>query len=105
MKDQITKKQKVIDFAKKVYEKGDFNYHILAVVNNSLMLAKKLKADQEVVEISAYLHDITRSYNRENIHEFVKDNDHHITGAKEAVEILREIGMMRNLLRKLSIVS
>ncbi len=100
MENKTDKKQRVIDFAKKIHIKNEFNYHILPVVNNSILLAKKLKANEEVVEISAYLHDITNSMKREDVKEYVLKNDHHITGAKEAVRILREIGYDEEFIKK-----
>ena len=94
MDNPDNKKQKVIELAKKIHEKGDFNHHILSVVKNSVLLAKRLNADEEVVEVSAYLHDITRGYNTKD------DNDHHITGAREAARILKEIGYNPEFIKK-----
>ena len=53
--------KKIIEIAKNSYTEKDYNYHILPVVKNALLLAKKLNADLEVVEIAAYLHDIGRA--------------------------------------------
>ncbi len=51
-------------------------YHIIPVVNISKEMAKKMNADIQVVEIAAYLHDVTKILgDRKN---------HHISGAKYA---------------------
>lgn len=65
-----------------ICDTGRMEYHIIPVVQNSVKLARKLNADIEVVEIAAYLHDITR---------ILGDvENHHITGAKFAEEFLRK---------------
>lgn len=56
--------------------------HILQVLKYSKQLAPKLKANKEIVEIAALLHDIS------SIKEGQKD--HHINGAKEAERILKK---------------
>ena len=60
----------------------DWELHITAVVKYSKLLAKKLGADEEVCEISAWLHDIQKVKGN--------DKDHHIKGALIAAEILRK---------------
>lgn len=65
-----------------ICDDGRMKYHIIPVVNISLEMAEKLGADKEVVEISAYLHDVTRILGD-------KEN-HHITGAKYAREFLEK---------------
>src|SRR3990167_698446 len=62
--------------------------HIKGVVKYSLVLAEKLKADKEVVEIASWLHDygsVTGNY-----------KDYHITGAKKAEEILNQYHYPKN---------
>lgn len=75
--------------AKERYGARDFNYHILPVVKNALLLAEKLDADLEVVEAAAYLHDIGRAVEREG---FEAENEHHILGARKAKELLKDAG-------------
>ena len=65
-----------------ICDDGRMKYHIIPVVNISLEMAEKLGADKEVVEISAYLHDVMRILGD-------KEN-HHITGAKYAREFLEK---------------
>ncbi len=56
--------------------------HILPVVNYAKIMAKKLDADEEVVEIAAYLHDYA------NIIKTGNEKDHHVKGAELAFQIL-----------------
>lgn len=57
--------------------------HFVPVVNHSKILAEKKKANLEIVEIAAWLHDIGSIVNgREG---------HHITGVKIAEEKLKEL--------------
>jgi uncharacterized protein len=65
------------------YGYAPFKFHIELMVSIAKKLAKKYKADAEVVEISAWLHDIGSCiYGR---------SDHHITGAKIAEKKLKEL--------------
>jgi uncharacterized protein len=60
-----------------------FPFHFAPMVNYALILADKLNADKEIVEISGWLHDIgSIIYGRKN---------HHITSAKIAEEKLLEL--------------
>lgn len=57
-------------------------YHIEAVVKNGELLARKYGADQEVVMIAAWLHDIA------SVTDYNLYADHHIHGARMAYDIL-----------------
>ena len=57
--------------------------HIESVVKHSKELAKKLGADEEVCEISAWLHDIKKLKGE-------KEN-HHIHGSEETEKILKDL--------------
>ena len=59
-------------------------YHIRAVADNAAKLAKQFGADEEVVIIAAWLHDVA-SITDYNLYE-----EHHIHGAKMAKEILEK---------------
>ena len=61
-------------------------YHIVAVVKNAELLARKYGADMEVVTIAAWLHDIA-SVTDESLYEL-----HHIHGAEMAASLLKEYG-------------
>jgi uncharacterized protein len=91
--------KKIRRVAIKRYSQEDFNYHILPVVKNVLLLAKRLHADSEVVEAAAYLHDIGRTGAREN---FVRDNEHHISGAEETRELLKGFGCNEEFIEKVA---
>ncbi|MFH0845955.1 MAG: HD domain-containing protein [Patescibacteria group bacterium] len=62
-----------------------FNFHILPVVKHSLNLGKVLKADLEVLELAALLHDYAGILN------FEYYKDHHEHGARLAKDILMEL--------------
>jgi len=90
--------KKVKQIAKERYYKKDFDYHILPVVKNAMLLAKKLNADKEVVEVSAYLHDIGRTFKKKE--DFNPENEHHITGAREARNILKKLNYSEDFIKK-----
>ena len=69
-----------------------WNAHVNDVVKNSKLLAKKVNADKEIVEISAWLHDIKKIQGDRK--------DHHIKGAAEAVKILKEMGYPEEKIKK-----
>ena len=58
-----------------------FKGHFKAVLKYALMLAEKENADKEIVEISAWLHDISSIRG--------DYEDHHVKGAKIAEELLK----------------
>lgn len=60
-----------------------YDLHIVSVHKYAKKLAEKLKADLEIVEIAALLHDVGSILNGRK--------DHHITGAKIAEEKLKEL--------------
>lgn len=74
---------------------GDWQYHICSVLKNAKILAKKLKADEEIVEISALLHDYAGILNIELY------PDHHIHGAKLAKEILEKYNYPKEKIAKI----
>ena len=55
--------------------------HITLVVHYSKLLASKLGADEEVCEVAAWLHDISKLKGEKDMH--------HVTGAKYAEELLK----------------
>ena len=59
-------------------------YHIEAVVKNAQILAQKFGADEEIVIISAWLHDIA------SITDYSLYEMHHIHGANIAENILKQ---------------
>jgi len=65
---------------------GAWTHHILPVVKYAKLMAKKLDADEEVVEIAALLHDYASVKDRKLYEK------HHIHGAKLAEVILKKYG-------------
>ena len=63
---------------------GQFSLHIVPVHDYAVKLAGITGADMEVVELAAWLHDLTRIK--------IGPEDHHRTGAEEAVKILKGLG-------------
>ncbi|MDO8648118.1 MAG: HD domain-containing protein [Candidatus Diapherotrites archaeon] len=89
--------EKTRAFAKENHDSEGFKYHILPVVKNAMLLAKKLHADLEVVETAAFLHDIGVAA---KIAEFEVENDHHITGSEIAGEFLQKTGCKKEFIEK-----
>lgn len=68
------------------YGYGIWGHHILFVVKYGKLLAQKLEADPEIVEIAALLHDYA------SIKEESLTPEHHLHSAQEAEKILRSLG-------------
>ncbi len=62
---------------------GCWSYHMVSVIDYAVELADILRADKEIVEIAAVLHDYASVYDYELYEE------HHIHGARLAEELLR----------------
>jgi hypothetical protein len=75
------------DSPRNKYSASVWKYHLELVAKYSLALAKKLKADVEVAELSAYLHDYASLLNIKNAPQ------HHAVGAKLAGKILSQLGL------------
>lgn len=86
--------KQVILIVKKACESDDrWKYHIYPVVKYGKLLASKLKADKEIVELACWLHDLTR------IKGDVKN--HHMTSANEAGEILSGLDYNKEKIEKI----
>jgi len=69
-----------------------YEFHFIPVVRYSVVLARELGADEEVVELAGWLHDIgSIIYGRE---------EHHITSQEIAERKLREFGYPEDRIRK-----
>ncbi|MDD4901950.1 MAG: HD domain-containing protein [Patescibacteria group bacterium] len=75
------------DSPRNKYSASVWKYHLELVAKYGLALAKKLKADAEVVELAAYLHDYASLLNVKNAAQ------HHLAGANLAGNILRDLGL------------
>lgn len=78
-------KQKLLKRTESSKEKDGYDFwedHIKYVVDNAVYLVKKYKADVEIVELGALLHDIAMPSN------IGSREEHHIYGAKIAEDLL-----------------
>lgn len=94
--------KKILGLIKEKYDEVDFKYHILPVVKNAMLLAKKLNADLKVVEMAAYLHDVGRPIKRDGSEKFKRDNEHHVIGAEKSKEFLKKLGYDNEFIEKVS---
>lgn len=70
-----------------------YHTHIVPMVKYSKQLAKKIGADEEIVELAAWLHDIgSLKGDYEN---------HHISGAKYAEDFLKRLNYPRDNIEKI----
>ncbi len=69
---------------------GTWTYHITLVVRYSKIMAKKIGADGEIVEIASLLHDYA------SIKDYSLYEDHHSHGAKLAEEVLMKYNYPKN---------
>ncbi len=83
-------KEKVFGLCKKT--RGQWEPHVKLVVKYSLILAEKMDADKEIVELAAWLHDVHKI-------EF-EMKDHHVHGSEKAAEILKEAGYSDEVIEK-----
>ena len=67
------------------YGYGIWSHHIVLVVKYGKLLARKLEANPEIVEIAALLHDYA------SIKEESLTSEHHLHSAQEADKILRSL--------------
>ncbi len=72
------------EIARKECDDWNWKYHILPVARNARLLAKKLNANEELVETAALLHDMGRIR--------FGEADHAATGVTEAAKILEGMG-------------
>ena len=91
--------EKVREYVKEESEKDtniftDAYYtHIIPMVAYSKRLARKIGADEEIVEIAAWLHDIGSLRG--------DYKNHHISGAKYAEEFLKKLGYPKDKIEKI----
>lgn len=89
---------RVIEIVENEHTKEDVKYHIRVVVRNALNLAKIYKADKEIIELACWLHDIARARGLEP----GEENMHHVSGAKRAEEILRNLNYPKDKINKIT---
>jgi len=71
-----------------------WQYHLLPVINNAIMLAEKYGADRDIVEVSALFHDYA------NLLDFANSDNHHVLGAELAGAILTKDGYDDNFVSR-----
>ncbi len=72
-----------------------WTYHILSVVEYAKLLARKLNADEEMVEIAALLHDYA------GIKDGEEYENHHLRGAEEGEKILKRFKYPQEKIEKI----
>ena len=92
---------KLIEEQAKVFDKSQncqigqtWNYHLLPVINNAIMLAEKYGADRDVVEVAAIFHDYA------DLLDFANRDNHHLLGAELAEGILINDGFDQEFVNK-----
>ncbi len=73
-----------------------WDYHILPVVKHSLILGKKFRADLEVLELAALLHDYAAIIENGKLYK-----NHHIYGAKLAEKILVSLNYPEDKIKRI----
>lgn len=99
MKKMIKEISKIVEDACKK-ETNYFGYsvwthHISSVVKYSKLMAKKIGADEEIVEISALLHDYA------SVKDYALYEDHHLHGARLAEQILQKFNYPQDRIEKI----
>ena len=75
------------------FKSSVWQYHILPVVEHSLILGRKFKADLEILELSALLHDYA------SLTDFKLYKHHHLHGACLADKILSKLGYPKDKIK------
>lgn len=92
--DLINEVRSIVESACKnddnIFGYGIWTHHIVSVVENSLILADKIGADKEIVELSALLHDYASIINKDFY------EDHHIHSGIEAERLLKNFDYPQN---------
>lgn len=95
---------KLVEEQSKIYDKTQncgigqtWNYHLLPVIKNAIMLAERYKADKDVVEVSAIFHDYADLLDLKN------RDKHHILGAELAEEFLKKDGFEQCFIDKVKL--
>ena len=74
-----------------------WEYHLLPVIKNAIMLAEKYGADRDIVEVAAIFHDYA------NLLDFANSDNHHILGAELAEGILKIDGFEQEFIDKVKL--
>jgi putative nucleotidyltransferase with HDIG domain len=82
------------EIARKECDAWNWRYHLLPVAKNARLLAKKLGANEELVETAAFMHDMGRIR--------FGESDHASTGSAEAAKILKGMGCSQEALDEIT---
>ncbi len=95
---------KLIEEQSKVFDKTQncqigqtWNFHLLPVIKNAIMLAEKYGADKDVVEVAAIFHDYA------DLLDFANRENHHIMGAELAEAVLSQDGFEQEFIDKVKL--
>jgi len=98
IKNKIAKTVKAVNYSPaNPYKDTCWQFHILPVVKHSLRLGRKSKADLEIVELAALLHDLAAITDKKFI------ENHHIHGASMAEKLLSDSGLPEGKIKKVSL--
>ena len=93
--DLVRAQSKIYDASESVHEDQTWDYHIIPVIRNAIMLGGKHNADIEVLEVAALFHDYA------NLVDFPKYSDtHHIASGELAEPILLKHGYSQEFIDK-----
>ena len=95
---------KLIEEQSKIFDKTQncqigqtWNFHLLPVIKNAIMLAEKYGADKDVVEVAAIFHDYA------DLLDFANRENHHIMGAELAEAVLSQDGFEQEFIDKVKL--
>ena len=95
---------KLIEEQSKVFDKTQncqigqtWNFHLLPVIKNAIMLAERYGADKDVVEVAAIFHDYA------DLLDFANRENHHIMGAELAEAVLSQDGFNQEFIDKVKL--
>ncbi len=74
-----------------------WQFHLMPVIRNAIMLAEKYGADREVVEVAAIFHDYA------DLLDFANRENHHIMGAELTESILKKDGYTDDFIDKVKL--
>lgn len=92
--DLIKEQAEIFDKTQNCKIGQTWDYHLLPVIKNALMLADKYGADKDIVEVSAIFHDYA------DLLDFANRENHHILGAELAEGVLMQDGFSQDFIDK-----
>lgn len=95
--DLIKKQAEIFDKSQNCQVGQTWQFHLMPVIKNALILAEKYNADKDVVEISALFHDYA------DLLDFANRENHHIMGAQLAEQILQKDGFSAEFIDKVKL--